>query len=47
MGNKVEPVRPMDGPQNTKNTKDQDIVAEVDNELKNGPVFKRRCTDCI
>lgn len=32
---------------NSKYTKDEDVQAEVDKELENGPVFKRSCTDCL
>lgn len=28
-------------------TKDEDIVPEVDNNLQDGPIFKRSCTDCL
>ena len=47
----VEKIHPYEGNGNGKNskqnTKDEDIVAEVDEDLENGPVFKRKCTDCL
>jgi hypothetical protein len=30
-----------------KNTPDKDIVPEVDDDLENGPIFKRHCTDIL
>lgn len=43
----VHPYNDGKGGKNSKNTKDEDIVAEVDQDLENGPVFKRKCTDII
>ena len=48
----VDQVHPVDGnagkgANSKKNTKDEDIVAEVDDDLENGPVFKRKCTDIL
>mmetsp|Transcript_3157 Transcript_3157/g.3770 ORF Transcript_3157/g.3770 Transcript_3157/m.3770 type:complete len:137 (-) Transcript_3157:1510-1920(-) len=36
-----------EGKNSKKNTKDEDIEADVDQDLENGPVFKRKCTDVI
>ena len=35
------------GVNNKKNTKDSDLVPEVDDDLENGPIFNRHCTDIL
>ena len=47
MGNKQ--VHPnAEGEKNSKkNTPDEEIVPEVEEDLENGPVFKRHCTDIL
>jgi hypothetical protein len=47
MGNKQ--VHPNgEGEKNSKkNTPDEEIVPEVEEDLENGPVFKRHCTDIL
>lgn len=42
-------VHAFDGGQskNSKNTKDEDLVPEVEDDLENGPIFKRHCTDIL
>ena len=35
------------GHNSKKDTKDEDLVPEVDEELENGPVFNRHCTDVL
>lgn len=32
---------------NSKLTKDEDLQVEVDDDLENGPIFKRHCTDIL
>jgi choline transporter-like protein 2/4/5 len=32
---------------NSKNTKDEDLSPEIEDDLENGPIFKRHCTDIL
>lgn len=47
MGNKQVHPNEGGGKNSRKDTPDSEIVAEVDDDLENGPVFKRHCTDIL
>lgn len=32
---------------NSKTMRDQDLQAEVEDDVENGPIFKRHCTDIL
>jgi hypothetical protein len=46
-GGNTGAAKPPKGVNSKKNTKDSDIVPEVEDDLQNGPIFNRHCTDIL